>query len=100
MVDGTMTAASAASAASTGRRDGDIVLDDLTNPQFPDRHAGDPGRDRGRRKCRRSSRTRYVTAAVAQTGLDDFGEPDFREPLDVLCRVIAHRGWAVARRRS
>src|SRR5690242_14241344 len=80
-VDGTMTA------ASEERRIGNIVLYDLTVPQFPP----------GAREVLDAIASSEVPplepdalreAAVAQTGLHDFGSPDFTEPLDVLCRSL------------
>lgn len=77
----------APSTASTGRRDGDIVLDDLTDPQFPP----------GVREVLDAIASSDVPplepdavreAAVAQTGLHDFGDPDFSEPLEILCRSL------------
>lgn len=74
-------------AASTERRDGDIVLDDLTDPQFP------PGVREVLDAIASSDAPPLEPdalreAAVAQTGLDDFGEPDFSEPLEILCRSL------------
>jgi hypothetical protein len=69
------------------RRDGDIILDDLTDPQFPP----------GVREILDAIAASEVPpldpdalreAAVAQTGLADFGDPDFSEPLEILCRSL------------
>ena len=81
------TAGSDASGPSAGRRDGDIVLDDLTEPRFAPQIAeafaalaaagGPPLEPDALRE-----------AAVAQTGLDDFGGPSFDEPLEALCTSL------------
>jgi hypothetical protein len=69
------------------RRDGDIILDDLTDPQFP------PGVREILDAIAASEAPPLEPdalreAAVTQTGLADFGDPDFSEPLEILCRSL------------
>ncbi len=78
-------------------RPGPVVLDDLAEPRFPaevepviammtESGAGltlDPAA--------------MLAAAVADTGLDDFGDPAFRERLDVLCGALRNEAGLESR---
>jgi Sulfotransferase family len=67
---------------------GMVDIDDLATPQFPAEAAAvfaamaeaAPG-------CVLEPASLMATA-VTQTGLEDFGDPSFREPLEVLCRAL------------
>ncbi len=65
----------------------EIVIDDYTDPRFsPDARAVLDAIAQA--PALPFEPQALLDAASAETGLDDFGEDWFREPLDVLCRAI------------
>ncbi len=77
----------AAESASTGGAPHDIVIDDYENPQFTpqaravlDAIAASPAVT--------FEPDAVLAAACEQTGLDDFGDDWFREPLEVICEAV------------
>jgi Sulfotransferase family len=68
-----------------------IHLDDLASPAFSDTARGvlsQIGSAAGQIHLRSGA---VLDAARAHTGLSDFGDEDFHEPLDVLCRALVEQ---------
>jgi len=69
-----------------------VRIDDLAEPRFSDEACAvlDFMREAGAQLTLEP--TALLTAARSETGLDDFGAPDFAPRLDLLCRAMADEG--------
>ncbi len=74
--------------AAQGGRPEDVVLDDLAAPQFPAEIAAVLASMAEAGAGLALEPDALMAAAVAATGLDDFGDPSFRPRLEVLCTAL------------
>ena len=71
-----------------GARPDDVVLDDLGAPQFPAQIGAALAAMAEAAAGLALEPDALIAAAVAGTGLDDFGDPSFRPRLEVLCTAL------------
>jgi Sulfotransferase family len=69
-------------------RPADVRIDDLASPRFPADVEAIRSAMTAMGADLRLEPDELLAAAAEQTGLDDFGEARFREPLAVLCRAL------------
>jgi hypothetical protein len=72
-------------AADAGSRPAPVRIDDLADPRFPPEIAEMRTAMAAMVDQIALEPADLIAAAAAETGLDDFGDERFREPLDVLC---------------
>jgi hypothetical protein len=65
-----------------------IQIDDLAEPQFSDEAKAILTAMTERASRYSLEPAALIDTAKAQTGLSDFGDPSFQEPLEVLCRAL------------
>jgi len=69
-------------------RPADVRIDDLASPRFPADAEGIRTAMTAMGADLHLEPDELLAAAAEQTGLDDFGDPRFREPLTVLCGAL------------
>jgi len=69
-----------------------VTIDDLAHPRFSDEVAPIMAMLAEQGRSLTLEPSALMDSASAQTGLDDFGDPDFVERLDVLCRALRTEG--------
>jgi hypothetical protein len=70
------------------KRPADVHIDDLADPRFTPEIDGIRQMMAGLAESLELTPEAIMGDAAQQTGLDDFGDAWFREPLDVLCRAL------------
>jgi Sulfotransferase family len=81
----------------TPSRPAEIELDDLAEPRFSDEVKPVLAMMTEAGAGLTLDREAMMAAAAAETGLDDFGDPAFRERLDVLCAALSAQAGLDAR---
>ncbi|MBV8234085.1 MAG: sulfotransferase, partial [Acidimicrobiia bacterium] len=66
-----------------------VVIDDLATPRFPDDALPIRQAMAEMGAALTLEPDALMAAAVADAGVDDFGDPQFRERLDVVCAALA-----------